>query len=108
ESIETKVPLAAERQRSVAKAQAPVVRLRSIREVEERILLRRVEVVAIPPAAAQRLEQRHGVGETIGLRLDAHEQRLQVGLLRIEDQERIDIAKFQASARDGEAAVGGV
>src|SRR5216683_1225279 len=70
----------------------------SLERAEERIFLRRVEVVAVPPAAAQRLEQRHGVGEAIGLRLDARDPRLQVGLLCIENQEVVDLAELQAPA----------
>ena len=68
--------------------------LTSIRQVEERILLRRVQVVAVPPAAAQRVEQRRGVGKAAGLRLDAREQRLKVRLLRIEHQDVIDVTEF--------------
>ncbi len=70
----------------------------SLERAEERVFLRRVEVVAVPPAAAQRLEQRHGVGEAIGLRLDARDPRLQVGLLCIENQEVVDLAELQAPA----------
>src|SRR5262249_29398451 len=83
-------------------------RLRSLRQVKKRILLRRIAVLAVPPAAPQRLEQRCSVGKAIGLCLDAREQRLQVGLLRVEDQDIIDVTEFQAPPRDGEAAVGGV
>src|SRR5215471_19036663 len=43
----------------------------SIPQVEERIMFRRIEIVAVPPATAQRLEQGNGISEAIGLRLNA-------------------------------------
>src|SRR5215468_2050479 len=77
----------------------------SIPQVEERIMFRRIEIVAVPPATAQRLEQGNGISEAIGLRLNAREPSLQVELLGHEHLEEVDIAEFKASTRNVEHPV---
>src|SRR5215469_18970580 len=56
--------------------------------------------LAIPPAAAQRLKQRCGIGKTAGLRLDAGDQRLLICLLRRQQTEVLDLTQFQLASRN--------
>src|SRR6516164_3227099 len=55
----------------------------------ENFFFRRLDPV--PPAAAQRLEQRRGVGQAGGTRLDHLDPRLQIGRLRGEEQQDVGI-----------------
>ena len=77
--------------------------LSSAEHVADRQWLFGVNIRAIPPAAAKGLEQRDGVGIAGGPRLHDADQRLLIGLLRIEQGEIIDIAELQALSRDVEA-----
>src|SRR5262249_34943089 len=80
---------------------------RSLEYRKEGRLGRRRHILAIPPAAAESLEQRSRVGVAISLGLNKADQGLLIGLLRIEQQQIIDIAELQPPARDGEASGGG-
>jgi hypothetical protein len=57
------------------------------------------------PAAAERHEQRGGIGETIGFGLHADYRGGQVGLLRIENRELIDLPGAELLLDDIEAGL---
>src|SRR6266849_288581 len=70
-------------------------------------LFRRGDVLAVPPAAAERLKQRRGVGKTIGLRLHESDQSRLVSVLCGKQSQIIDGTELQLSARDSKALEGG-
>src|SRR5215469_2908502 len=74
---------------------------RPARQSLRRVLLR---VRPVPPAAAQRLKQRCGVGEAIGLGLDSGEQGLAVGELGGENDDIGRIAELKLAARSAVTA----
>src|SRR5262249_29586240 len=63
---------------------------------------------AVPPAAAKRLIERDGVGETRGLRLHAGKRGLQIGLLRVEQHGARYLALLDLAADEVDAAVRGL
>jgi len=65
------------------------------------------DLAAIPPAAAQRLEQRRRIGQAIGLCLDERDARLLLGLLRVEQNDEIDVAGAEVLLDMREADLGG-
>jgi hypothetical protein len=64
-----------------------------------------VQAAGQPPPSA--IKQCGGIGETIGFRLHADHGGGQVGLLRIEDGELIDLTGVQLLLNDVEARLGG-
>src|SRR5580704_10187860 len=62
---------------------------------------------AVPPAAAKRLEQGRGVRQPGGLSLHDLNDRLQVTLLRVEQQKHVGIAALHLLVRQIEACFGG-
>src|SRR5258707_13539830 len=62
------------------------------------------DVGAVPPAAAQRLEQRCGIGKPARLRLHEIDAGLLIGLLRVEQREIARLAELYAAAREVEAS----
>src|SRR6266851_3822871 len=70
-------------------------------------LFRRGDVLAVPPAAAERLRQRRGVRKTIGLRLHESDQSRLVSVLCGKQSQIIDGTELQLSARNSKALEGG-
>ena len=66
------------------------------------------DIGAVPPAAAERLEQGGGVGEAVGLGLHERDARGLLGLLGIEQRDEADGAELQLALGDGEALRRGV
>src|SRR5712691_3018932 len=62
---------------------------------------------AVPPPAAERLKQCRSVGQSVGPRLDDGDHRLQIGLLRKEQEEDIGVAGLHLLAGEIEADLGG-
>src|SRR6516225_10392572 len=65
--------------------------------------LRRSGVLAVPPSAAQRLEQGRGIDKAPGLRLDERKQRRVISVLGGEQSQITDGAELQLPARNLEA-----
>jgi hypothetical protein len=86
---------------------APMRKTLLLENREKRRCRWRGDIPAIPPAAAERLEQSCRVREAGGPGLHQADQRLLIGLLRIEQQQIIDVAELQPPPRDGEASQGG-
>jgi hypothetical protein len=61
----------------------------------------------VPPAAAERLKQRCGIGQAGGPRLYDLQRRLKIGLLCVEQKQHIDIAGVELTMRLIEADPGG-
>src|ERR1700733_5906104 len=53
------------------------------------------DVVPVPPAPAERLDQRDRVGVAAGLGLGLADQRLPIGLLGVQHRQIADTAQFQ-------------
>src|SRR5260370_35396291 len=70
-------------------------------------LFRRGAVLAVPPAAAERLKQRRGVRKAIGLRLHESDQSRLVSVLCGKQSQIIDGTELQLSARNSKALEGG-
>src|ERR1700722_20795456 len=66
------------------------------------------EFVAMPPAAAQRLKQRGGVGVSVRLRQHQGRARLLIGLLGVQQGEIARIAVLELPLRQIERDFGGV
>src|SRR5215472_3563662 len=79
----------------------------SLKDISRRYEFHRCDIGPVPPAAAEREEKRDRVAVTIGSRLDEADQRLLIGLLRIEHREIIDVAEVEALPDDGEASIRG-
>jgi hypothetical protein len=63
---------------------------------------------AVPPAAAERLEQSGSVGEAIGFGLDEAEPRLLIGLIGIQNGEVSGVSVLVLEPRQIEAGLCGV
>ena len=66
------------------------------------------QIGAIPPAASQCLKQCRRIGETIGLRLQAIDPRLLIGLFGIQHREIVGVAVLQLALGQIERHPGGV
>src|SRR6202034_2554634 len=68
----------------------------------------RGEIRAVPPATAERLKERGGVGKAIGLGLHQGTQRLLIGLLGVEQCEIAGVAGLPLPLREIEGDLGGI
>src|ERR1700722_20300190 len=66
------------------------------------------QIVAMPPASTQRLEQRGSVGVTVGLRLDERDLGLLIGRLRAQKSQIIGVAVLQLPLDEIERGLGSV